>query len=214
MKRRFDTSHPMNGRTPPPVRHRYTFRRPALDAPQPPPEQDHPSGSPSADDDDLFASGVVLRLQDEITTAELDRFATSLLKCLMTDQREQAGEDPMHAVTQYLPSYVKLKIEHQNAVEEKKEHFRFTKKLVRASEPLLNHQSVPESEKSGLLEISALAVEKMMQCKMRVTNLTRRIEFLEQEIPQHLHVHGNELGYSNELCEKIARLTRAVLAKY
>ena len=90
----------------------------------------------------------------------------------------------------------------------------FTKKLVKASEPLLNHNLVPESEKAGLLEVSAMTVEKMMQLKMREMNLAARVQFLEKAIPQHMHNFGKEMGYSDELCGEISRLTECVLSSY
>mgnify|MGYP005994560329 CR=1 FL=1 len=220
MKRRFDINTPMSGRSTPPERHLFTFppRRPALsDQLTPKPSKQAPeNGNPSLDA--LFASGVQLRLDDEIPMAELNNFAGHLLGCLCESAKPATladnGLTPIHSITKELPSFVSLKIEHEKVLKKKSKQMAFTKKLIKASEPLLNHELIPESEKTGLLEISAMTVEKMMQLKMREINLAARLQFLEQAIPQHMHNFGKEMGYSDELCGEISRLTKTVLSSY
>ncbi|MBK1830154.1 hypothetical protein JIN77_05435 [Verrucomicrobiaceae bacterium R5-34] len=215
MKRRFDLNSPIGDRSTPPERHRFTFsaRRPTLSE-QPTPKPTAPQAPQPTDA--FFASGVALRLTDEIPQDELKNFAAHLLGGLCASAQPATLDDngltPIHLISHELPSFVRLKAEHQDAKQQKSEHTAFTKKLIKASEPLLNHQQIPESDKADLLEANSLTVEKMMQLKMREMNLAERVRFLEQALPEYMHAFGKEMGYSDDFCSQLSRLTTAVLA--
>lgn len=207
MKRRFETSSQRSGRTARPVRRRRPVQRRPRPGGQPAPEQSRAHGMQRAAD--VFSAGAEPRLKDEVAEEELAEFGSQILRRL-----SQPGQNPERLVAEFLPGFARLKDEHRAAVEDLREQRRFTKKLVRACEPFLSHASIPESDKSGLLDAGALSVEKMMQLKMRVANLAQRIDYLEREIPLHLHGRGQSSGYPESVCAELSALAGAALRAY
>lgn len=196
MRRRYDNQLPLNGR-PTPARNRLSPppRRPARTSQPTPrclPAQD---GAP---DDALATPGVELQLDNEIPTDELEYFAACVT----------ASSDVIRPA---LPSFARLKTEYQHVLAEKKAHHNLTRQLVRAVEPILNEQHLSEAGKSGLLEVSALAVERVILLKAKEANLRERLMFLEQAIPAWLREHAERSGHSGPQCDQLIQQAHVVL---
>jgi len=204
MKSRFDLSFPTNGRHTPAHR----------GIPTPPrchPRTSRPSSKKAPAPDEVHASGGVgadfgFQLEDEIELLELDSFTNNLIAQLANGSEISA----LH-LDDTLPSYSRLATEYTDAREEKQDQHNLTKQLVAAAEPVLANASVAECDKQGLLNVTGLAVEKMMQLKMRTSNIRQRLDFLKQVVPQYVINYAKHLGYSEQFCEKLKQLSKSAL---
>jgi len=164
---------------------------------------------------DIFSSGVELRLEDEIPARELNRFAACILKChAMMKQPDSSAEILASLLCDArcgLSSLTQLKNEYEENKIEKTKHISLTKKLIEATQPLIDNDLIPEKEKNTLLEAITLAAEKMTQLKMRQTNLASRIQFIKKATPVYLSELGNKMNSSKEVCSEIFQLTETTL---
>jgi len=204
MKARFDIHFPLNGRS--------TSAQGG--APTPPrvhTRSDRPSSNKSpapaaADSSSQANSQHPYKLEDEIKLSELEDYTNALISQLTDTQK--ASE--LYLID-LLPSYVKLQKEYEKARETSKDQQNLAKKLVQVAEPLLSNGAVAEKEKQGLLNVTGLAVEKVMQLKMRSSNLRQRIIFLKLTIPQYVENYARLLGHPSDVCQQLANEAKSSL---
>ncbi len=204
MKARFDTRSPLNGR--------YT---PAQgDAPTSPrchTRTDRPSSkqaliSDAANAANEISAGLNLHLEDEIPLHEIEAYARYLISFSANTQ-----ESPELCLTDLLPAYARLQNDYADACQARKEQQILAKQLIKATEPLLSNEAVAEQDKQGLLSVTGLAIEKLMQLKMRASNIKQRLNFLKQITPQYVQNYAQLLGHSPELCQQVEQRAKAAL---
>ena len=210
MKPRFNRNHPLHGRN-------LTVRQ---TAPRPPKCADFPSRSalphvaqPSVVVPPPPEHGLVL--EDEISTDELNRFALCCIEQLAGSGKDQSIELLIsQAITENLPSYSILKADFLSSRQAHRDQHIWIKQLVDTVEPLLTSESAPVSERRKLSDLTTQCVEQIMQMRSRVNQLGHRVDFLDEAVAKHLVQVGMEIGFPNELLQKLARLTRSVLEQY
>jgi len=83
--------------------------------------------------------------------------------------------------------------------------------MVKAAEPVINNPMIAEQDKQGLLEVTGLALEKIMQIKMRLSNIKERLRYMQKMVPQYALNHAKHMGYSEPFCNKLAEQAKALL---
>lgn len=209
MKPRYNRNHPLYGR-------HLTVRQ---KAPRPPKCADLPSRSslPHAAQPSVVVPPPEpeLVLEDEISTDELNRFALSCIEQLASSGKDQPIEQLiLQAIEENLPSYSALKAEYISSRQSHRSQHVWTKQMVETVEPLLKSETAPISEQQNLSDLALKCVEQTMQLQYRVDQLSRRVDFLTEATAQHLVQVGLEIGFPDELLQKLARLTRSVLEQH
>ena len=195
MKTRFEMSSPL------PTRHSST----RVNASVPPKSRTlskRPSEKPATSE--VPAEAPDMTLEDELPAAELELFSQSLIAQL-DDQKEATN------ILDTLPSYIRVCREYTEALAHKKEQLSITKAMVKAAEPVINNPMIAEQDKQGLLEVTGLALEKMMQIKMRLSNIKERLKYMQKMVPQYALNHAKHMGYSEPFCNKLAEQAKALL---
>lgn len=204
MKPRFDIRFPSNGPYTPPQGNALTppQRYTGNDRPSPNqvPISDENSNSTGIDAD------LAYKLEDEIQLSELEDYTTWLISLLTNEQKTSELR-----IADLLPSYARLQTEHADARQNCKDQQNLAKQLVKATEPLLSNGAIAEQEKQSLLSVTGLAVEKVMQLKMRSSNLRKRVNLLQQTIPQYVENYATLLGHPVSFCQQLARETKSAL---
>ena len=206
MKARFNIRFPLNGRHTP-------AQDGAPTAPRCHIRTDRPSSQQVPIPDEVMTSSGIgselnLKLEDEVPTPEIEAYTRYLVLLSSNEQ-----ENPELSLIDILPSYVRLKNDYADACEARKEHQYLVKQLVKAAEPLLSNGTVAEQEKQGLLNVTGLAVEKVMQLKLRTVTIHQRLDFLKHIIPQYAHNYARLLGHSGEFCQQVEQRAKAALSR-
>ncbi len=204
MKARFDIHFPLNGRytpvqgiTPTPPR---TYTRRDRQSPS------MPSAPATTDSFSQANSQHPYKLEEEIKLSELEDYTNLLISQLTNTQ-----ENSELYLEDLLPSYVKLQRKYEKSRKTSKDQQSLARKLVQVAEPLLSNGAVTEKEKQGLLNVTGLAVEKVMQLKMRSSNLRQRIIFLKLTIPQYVENYARLLGHPSDVCQQLANVAKSEL---
>ena len=203
MKTRFNISSPLNGRNSParrstqtPPRCHVRNRRPATTTVPVPDEINISSG---------VGTSAPPQLEDEISVPELETFENLLITL---PEGQSISEKTL---SDSLPSYFEIIRDYHSAYDAKKEQHKLTKELVKSTEPILNNSTVAEQNKQKLLNVTALAIEQFMQLKIRVTNIRKRITFLNSALPKYVSTYAKHLGLSEQKCLRLERLALTTL---
>lgn len=178
-----------------------------------------PTSDPTIPDlEGLFSTDMELRLEDEIPSRELNRFAARILECHAAMKQSSTSPKKIAKLlrnsTKELSSLTHLKAEHKKTQLKKTKQIRLTQKLIKSTEPILNNKLIAESKKSSLLKGITLAVEKMMQLKMRKANLAERIHFLEKALSIYLFELGRKMNCHKEICIEFFQLTDTAIKSH
>jgi len=153
-------------------------------------------------------------LEQEIHPEELNEFAAWTLS-----QLSEAGAGyPLEtifnkALSQKLESYGALKSDYTEALEAKKEHYRWSELIVKAAEPVLKNKNIPDDQKEDLSSLAVRCIEQKWQLNFRVKTLRLRIEFLNQALPLYLTEYGQQLGTPTAELNNTAEQLRAFLGQ-
>jgi len=145
-----------------------------------------------------------ITLEDELPAAELELFAQTLIAQL--DNQPESTD-----ILDTLPSYTRVCSEYTEALAHKKEQLTITKAMIKASEPVITNPMIAKQDKQGLLEVTGLAIEKVMQIKMRLSNIKERLSYMQKMVPQYALNHAKHLGHSEPFCKKLAEQAKAML---
>jgi len=159
-------------------------------------EKNHTPSNPNTADE--------TQLENELPAAELELFSQALIAQLNNQQ------ESTHILDE-LPSYIRLSNEYSEALTLKKEQLTITKALIKATEPVVANPMIEEQDKQSLLEVTGLALEKVMQLKMRVSNIKQRLIYMQKMVPQYALNHAKHLGYSETFCKQLAAQAKALL---
>ncbi len=215
MQSRYNSDQPLPGRDYP-VRYPFTVhpRQPKQPARSSKPASSgkiEPVRTPAIDPP--YSQGNLV-LEQEITSEELNDFSAWTLS-----QLNDAGAGyPLEtifktALSQKLESYVFLKSDYIDALEAQKEHHQWSELIVKAAEPVLRNQSIPDDQKEGLSSLAVQCIETTWQLNLRVETLRLRIEFLNQAVPLYLTDYGQQLDTPADELNKTAQQLRAFLER-
>jgi aryl carrier-like protein len=213
MKPRYNRNYPLHGRY---LTDRQTTPRPPRCADLPSRASQPHAAQPSV----VVPSppeppNIGLVLENEISTDELNRFALCCIEQLASSGKEQPIEKLIEqAVEANLSSYSTLKAAFVSSRQAHRSLHDWTKQMVDAVEPLLKSESAPVPEQEKLSDLALQSVEQTMKLQHRVEQLGRRVEFLNDAVSQHLVQTGLEIGFSDAMLQKLARLTKSVLERY
>lgn len=155
-----------------------------------------------------------LKLTDEISENELKGFAFGCITSLahLTQAGKQSIEQALtDTMERELTSFVSLVQESEEAQREFTEYYRWSKKLISTTQPLLGNSNAPADELTQLRAQVMQCAERSMGKKYRAESLRKRIDFLIESVSEYVASTGVELGMPKLVMKKVSKALRGVL---
>ena len=156
-----------------------------------------------------------MKLEDEISTNELNDFAFSCIESLanLANSSQSIQQALTEIVKQKLVSFANLAQESREAKGEFREYVAWSKQFISSVQPLLKSQSGPAQEIGQLTTQVMQCAERSMRQKYRSETLTKRLAFLVEAVSNHVSNLGVEMGFPQPVMNKVRlSVSRALTA--